>query len=266
MFDTATPMIGDVPDYGHPLLRGLAGWWPMFERGGTTVFDYSRFGNDRSFTNFVGSSRTIGDLGQAVTCDATNDRIDLGTHYFNSGHWTSGKQMTICCWLKKASAPGAIKSIVAKWDNPYSFWFAVAASGAPILYLYDGGTRGPATGSVNCCDGNWNFVHATYDGSTIRVGTNVAGFGTSAYSGTIGASASQMSLNSRSIDTAYVLGADYADLRVYARCLSDSELRAIYCDPWALLKHRRTPYLSVAGGGGGSIAAHVMHYRRMMTG
>ena len=151
----------------------LAGWWPMNERSGQKIYDWSGNGNH-------------GRLGSTAGPD-DNDPTWIRGVFFGSALRFDGddfvaipdapelrpERLTVSTWFRGTSTPGRWKYLVAKGaDGCEASSYALYSSQNQGLgfYIYDGSTwkRSPEA-DPSVWDGRWHHAAGTYDGSTLRL-------------------------------------------------------------------------------------------------
>ncbi len=152
----------------------LAGWWPMNEGKGQTVYDWSGNGNN-------------GMLGTTPGVDANDPTWIAGR--FGSGSALSfdgsdvvtiarspslePQRLTVSAWLRAATSPGANKYVVAKGAqscDASSYGLYTAAGGGIAFYVYDGTNFYVSpTAPASVWDNSWHNAAGTFDGDTVRL-------------------------------------------------------------------------------------------------
>ncbi len=152
----------------------LAGWWPMNERSGQTVYDWSGNGNH-------------GRLGSTAAADDNDPTWIKGVFNFGSALRFDGNdfvtirdspalrspQLTVSAWFRGVSTPGRHRYLVAKGADgclASSYALYTSASEGLGFYVYDGTDwmRSPEA-DASVWDGRWHHAAGTYDGQTLRL-------------------------------------------------------------------------------------------------
>lgn len=259
-FDTLDPFITSAlsvdwnrpVNRGHPLIRGMLGWWKVtpFHRGGLTI--PSLLGDDRTLT-------------------AQNSAV-LGWAWSNPaaappGGWTSINQNGHAGVYRWASPtiPIATNKTFATWlrvDTVGLFrpFMGLDSGGATkVCYASTGNTfvryNNDPTASFTHTTGKWNHVVFRSDGSNGRFFFNgrpdSATGSRMTDSGDIAVSWTGSGPGSGSVD------GDLNDFRVWNRALTDEEIWHLYLDDLSynagtLRRWRRRAYVDLSGAGGSS--------------
>jgi Concanavalin A-like lectin/glucanases superfamily len=152
----------------------LRGWWPMNERSGQVVHDWS-------------GNRNHGQLGSTPTADDNDPTWIKGIFNFGSALRFDGndfvtipdspalrpEDVTVSTWFRGSSIPTTHSYLVAKGaDGCLAASFALYTNqfGEIAFYVYDGDAwiRSP-TASQTLWDGRWHHAAGTYDGQTVRL-------------------------------------------------------------------------------------------------
>jgi len=152
----------------------LRGWWPMNERSGQSVRDWSGNGNH----GMLGSTPAADDndprwisgafiLGSALRFDGS-DFVSIP----DSPSLRPGR-LTLSAWYRNETVPSAYEYIVAKGGDACkasSFALYTTTSRELAFYVYDGDSwvRSPQSGQ-SLFDGRWHHIAGTYDGTTVRL-------------------------------------------------------------------------------------------------
>jgi len=152
----------------------LAGWWPMNERSGQTVRDWSGNRNHGQLGSTPGVDdndptwiRGIFNLGSALRFDG-NDFVTIP-----DSPSLRPERLTLSAWYRSATIPSAYEYIVAKGSDACeasSFALYTTTSREFAFYVYDGDAwvRSPESGQ-GLFDGRWHHIAGTYDGETVRL-------------------------------------------------------------------------------------------------
>lgn len=152
----------------------LRGWWPMNERSGQTVYDWSGTRNNGMLGSTAGVDdndptwiKGIFNVGSALRFDG-NDFVTIP----DSPSLRPAK-LTLSTWVRGDSSPGPFKYVVAKGADgceASSFALYTAENGGLSFYIYDGNdwVRSPVA-DTSVWDGNWHNASGTYDGQTLRL-------------------------------------------------------------------------------------------------
>ena len=152
----------------------LAGWWPMNERSGQTVYDWSGNGNH-------------GRLGSTPEADDNDPTWIKGIFNLGSALRFGGddyvaipdspalrpENITVSAWFRGERTPGRNRYIVAKGsDRCEASAYALYSSSTEGLgfYVYDGRVwkRSPEA-PPTVWDGRWHHAAGTFDGQVLRL-------------------------------------------------------------------------------------------------
>ena len=152
----------------------LAGWWPMNERSGQTVYDWSGNGNHGRLGSTPGVDdndptwiKGIFNLGSALRFDG-NDFVTIP-----DSASLRPAQLTVSAWFRGERTPGSFRYLVAKGADgceASSYALYTSASEGLGFYVYDGSAwkRSPEAGP-SVWDGRWHHAAGTYDGQMLRL-------------------------------------------------------------------------------------------------
>jgi hypothetical protein len=153
----------------------LAGWWPMNERSGQKIYDWSGNGNHGQLGSTPGADdndptwiRGIFNLGSALRFDG-NDFVSIP-----DAPELRPQTLTVSSWFRGDSTPGQYKYIVAKGadgcQGAGSYALYSSASQGLGFYVNDGDawTRSPEA-DRSIWDGRWHHAAGTYDGLLVRL-------------------------------------------------------------------------------------------------
>lgn len=241
------PPVGFGVDWSDPINKGLRGCWLFNEAAGNAAFDTTgRLGKAALGT---GQTWTQGHLsfsgsGNQATVSASSSIDIVGN--FSGAVWVYPKVSNVYQVLFSRSSGGI------GTDRQYSL--LLSGAGTAKLWIALGGTDiGDVTVSPTWTVNKWNHVVLTADGANARLYINGVLANTtvtvkvptsqSTYPLTFGAEGTGFPLNG-------LLGRE----DIFARVLSQTEIRRRYAEPYAgiLAPERRLWNGAAAGGGGGS--------------
>jgi hypothetical protein len=152
----------------------LRGWWPMNERSGQVVYDWS-------------GNRNHGQLGSTPSADDNDPTWIKGIFNVGSALRFDGndfvsiadspslrpERVTASAWFRGDVSPGPFKYVVAKGADDCeasSFALYTGDGGGLAFYIYDGTgwVRSPEI-DASVWDGRWHHAAGTYDGTTVRL-------------------------------------------------------------------------------------------------
>jgi hypothetical protein len=152
----------------------LAGWWPMNERSGQTIYDWSGNGNHGRLGSTPGVDendptwiRGIFNLGSALRFGG-DDYVAIP-----DSPALRPQTITVSAWFRGERTPGRNRYIVAKGsDRCEASAYALYSSSTEGLgfYVYDGHVwkRSPEA-PPTVWDGRWHHAAGTYDGHMVRL-------------------------------------------------------------------------------------------------
>jgi Concanavalin A-like lectin/glucanases superfamily len=170
----------------------LAGWWPMNEGKGQTIYDWSGNGNNGVLgtTPGVDSSDPTWIQGRfgstaALSFDGSDDVVTIPRSAS-----LETQRLTVSAWLRATTSPGPNKYVVAKGAqscDAASYGLYTGAGGGIAFYIFDGTNFyvSPAA-PASVWDNSWHNAAGTFDGDTVRlyVDGRQVGSGTPVPSGT----------------------------------------------------------------------------------
>ena len=237
---TGTGTTGTIKTAGNALNNltlnnGLVGYWKMDEGTGTTIIDSSTNSNTGTLTNGPNwSSDTknpsyYGSDPRSLSFDGIDDLVGLPSI-------SNISYPTIGTWIKTTQAPTDNTQIIQR-DDPYGrVWqFRMNSSGfLETIFFNTSQIPGFATSTTTRInDGNWHYIAATWDGTTIKNYIDGVVDGTGSFSGSLSTASAIIQIGSP--NTAFPLwtGGPYFsgllnDVRFYNRALSTTEITALY--------------------------------------
>ena len=167
----------------HAADPGLVGCWTFDEGSGTTAYDSSGNGNDGTLVladNAVSDAWVSGKYGSALSFDGVDDYVALA----EQPPITDG--FTFCAWVKRNGDSPATQEVF----NNHRFFLRTMPegenSGNPFeafVNLADGTVEPRANSGVASTIGQWFFVAATWDKTTLSIYVNGELEGTSTRTG-----------------------------------------------------------------------------------
>jgi len=212
------------------LTNGLVGYWSFngMDMAATTAFDKSGQNNNGTLTN--GPVRSEGKIGQALSFDGLDDKIDFGNP---STLDVSTTAWSFSLWFKTSST-GAYQFLLGKSQTAVTQSWEVRITNGNVLQTnwYDNLNNDFVTGTTVVTDGRWHNVAVTRQGGA---------------GGTItlwldGKSEGTTSETPRNVSNSYsvTMGTDgrapgifpytglIDEVRVYNRALSVDEIKRLY--------------------------------------
>ena len=197
---------------------GLVAAYSFDEGSGNTLGDQS--GNGKAGA-IVGATWTAGRYGSALSFNGTNARVDLpalGTFYKNG--------FTLEAWVNKSGTDRDV-GIVGTWDWPQN--------GGPMLWVDHIAGHHYVTlnaGMPNYLDsgqapasGQWQYLSATYDGTTARYFVNGTQVATRTFTGNVGDS-NVWRIGAYGADPFGFFKGAIDDVRIYNRGLTGAEVQS----------------------------------------
>jgi hypothetical protein len=153
----------------------LAGWWPMNERSGQKIYDWSGNGNHGQLGSTPGPDandptwiRGIFNVGSALRFDG-DDFVSIP-----DAPELRPQTLTVSTWFRGVDTPGFWKYLVAKGaggcEAAGSYALYSSTSQGLAFYVYDGTSwsRSPEA-DRSVWDGRWHHAAGTYDGRNVRL-------------------------------------------------------------------------------------------------
>jgi hypothetical protein len=153
----------------------LAGWWPMNEGSGQTVYDWSGNRNHGTLGSTPGVDSSdpawtqglFGGAGRALAFD-DNDFVSIA-----NDRSLEPRRLTVSAWLRGPESPGRFRYVVAKGSQECeaaSYGLYTGRESGLAFYIFDGtnfhvSPEAPAS----VWDGRWHNAAGTFDGSRVRL-------------------------------------------------------------------------------------------------
>lgn len=239
---TSKPPPGWRPDMGAGINRGLVGWWPFNEGGGSIVADIGGSGNHGPLTNMDPSTDWVGSpYGSALDFDGSDDGIYLGSNS-RLDNLAQGAMTVAALVYPRTTGGGGTGRIAAHR--------AGGGSGAGWLFFTDptaslgaqtagAGVLANSRGADNAITLNaWNSVAFTYNDSGDRLAHIYANGKEIAYDTHAAAASSPTDdsggelvlFNSQPGNRTF--DGVGADIRIWSRALSAHEVRQLHEQPY----------------------------------
>lgn len=229
---------GLMLDRAHPLSRGLVGWWPINEGAGERVNDISGNGEHGKAINVVQSATagwTGGPLGRAFRFDGSDDYIECNTPLKTS----LAGPMSISLWVNPPDRSGyymlATKT-TASPANPFQMHLRLTSGYVFFGRGTDAGANDETSNTTAPPLNQWSHIVVT--------STNAGGNWSNRFYQNGSLNSTQTGGTAIADDTTSVLrfgrrgDGNYskcatANIRIYNRVLSASEVAQLYADPLA---------------------------------
>lgn len=229
------PPVGSQLNWGDPINNGIRGCWLLNESGGTNAFDIARKYKG-TLTN--GPTWSNGKFGNALSFDASNDSLNMGTA--DDSMLKENEAFTFSCWMyPKTLGQSNAGAPFDRSADGGSFTARLIATNA-IRFRIGGGTVLTRLTSNNAFVFNaWSHFVITHDGSVTAANCHIYinGVETTYATTTNGAtptdnSASSVIIGNR-VDSLTTWDGFLDNIRIYGRQLSPSEVRRLFEEPFA---------------------------------
>ena len=213
----------DPVERHHPLNAGLVAWWLGLPEvsGGRQLFDLMGL-NHGTLTNGPTWAADPGGFG-AVNLDGSDDYVTCGS----PAALNVQGPLTLSCWAYLPAVPSSGEPGIVT-NGAYKFGLTYYINGQVYFYLGSGGSNVAAAVAA----GGWRHLVGTWDGTTAAGGLKLYLAGqqiASAFSSnsTTGASG-PFQVGNVSGNSGQYLNGRIGDVRLSNRCLSASEVAALY--------------------------------------
>lgn len=207
---------------------GLVGFWPLNEGSGTVAYDYSGNGNSATWYGTKASpSSTYYAAGltypNAGYFDGSTDSV---TALNNSALQITGP-ITMSAWVYPKISSNYQTIIIKNGARDYAVYLSPTTTG---VYVNIGvsGFGGTIAVSPGWTVSTWNFITVTANGTAIQVYINGALAGSASSTALPTASTGLVYIGENATGNQYYLNGYEADVRVYNRALSATEIAGIY--------------------------------------
>jgi hypothetical protein len=183
------------------------------------VFDSSGNGNHGTIS---GAQRVAGRFGRGLRFDGVNDLVTVA----DADSLDLTEAMTLEAWVKP-TALGSMWRTVAVKEQPSHLAYALYAGngkGRPSGHVYTSGDRDVASSSALPLNA-WRHLASTWDGRTLRLYVDGSQVASRSLSGRAVASGAPLRFGGNRVWREWFKGL-IDEVRIYARALSPTELRA----------------------------------------
>jgi len=207
--------------------NGLVGYWSFngqdMDWASTTAEALDRSGNNNNgnVVNFNKESVVPGKVGQALKFDGVDDYVDAG----NSPSLQFDTALTVEAWIKQATTPTNVSSIVTKGIQTWEFF--VNSNGKIRLRMQTGASAWDLYGTSILTPGQWFHVVGVYDSVAEKAKVYVNGVkeNEATRTGLINYStANPVRIGIRSPGTTLPFNGLIDEVRIYNRALSAEEI------------------------------------------
>ena len=233
------PVLGSQIQLGHPLSKGLIGYWVMNEGSGTIIRDVSGNGNTGTITS---APWVAGKFGSALSFNGSPTKVSTPLTY-------SGNEITYACWFNATNLKGSNRDCIVGtgWLTRVGHVFLVQRSTSEGL-IYFGIGRADSSGASSYsipgfAVGRWYFIVTTVNVNTSPVCTLYLD-GKKVHS--------SKSPVGETISCTHTIGIGYGydlsyfsglidNVMIYNRALTDQEIASLYTDPYQMFRSRHLP-------------------------
>ena len=241
------PPFGIKPNYAHPQMKGLIGWWLFNEGSGGQAYDSSLNRNtgelkNMAFPPIATSGWGAGRNGEkGLKFDGTNDYVDVGDSSIL--RFTSGN-FSLSAWTYVKSTSQQMFLFHGKGGVAWGSWFLSIGGNEtepqPGKYAFGFGTAsGPTNRNVysigSATTGSWVYLTAVYDGSNLYLYKNGVLDNSAAGTGNPWNNTVNTIIGGDPAGTPRdILNGSIDDVRIYNRALSAEEIKQLYEDPYGM--------------------------------
>lgn len=242
------PMIYQQPDWLHPRLEGLTGWYRFAENTENQTLDYSPYQRHATSVNFgmvtdsqVGHVADFDANGRNVTLPGSNPQVILN----------NGNDYTIMAWSRWSSGVGApghgsgwgAYGLVADTGDWMTLGVQKNSSNVDsfIYYSYDGSEN---KAYVPMIKGEWVQLAMVHRGGTVHCFLN--GVEEASYSSGRLSGGGTLKIGSGSSNGEYYRGR-VSEVRFYGRALSNADIDSLFQVPF--LEFEETLYFGTSASG-----------------
>ena len=218
----------------HPRYKGVVGHWLMGEGAGTKIRDISGFGNDGTTTNMEGDDWTLGQFGTVLDIGGTDEHVLVPFTARSNPSVT-----TIAAWVNITGGAGTFRTIMTSRasNKGYSLY---ADSGDNFRFWWYNGTTEVACGtgaSNDVVENTWFHIAGWANGANCTLYVN--GVLNQQKAIVYVPTDSQAPRFGYQTSNSFPLTGQLADIRIWDRVLSPSEIWSLYTEPF--LEFRRRP-------------------------
>jgi len=228
------PKIGQRADFQHPLMKGCIGWWPLTDGGGGIAKDLAR-GNDGTASGSATFETTS--LGVAAEYDGSA-----------SFHWLADSfsyttKLTVSCWMRSDGTGVEQPAFCKGRSNSCTWWLGTNSSNEIRFATKKGGSLFRIDHSVTSI-ADWHHlvlvqqatnpgIQAFVNGVSVYSGGSTGSLHSNSHIPMIGAATLSTSTPPSSVED---FEGNVANVRIWNRVLSDSEVFQLYTNPWVGLQ------------------------------